>query len=488
MAKDGISLGASNTRAASFPAAARRNTSLPPASSAPTAPAVPIAPAVPSALLAVLFAVFLVACLAPLFTCVYAVADTQSAQHSLVSCEGAYDDAGNVTAAGLRLTIPAGLNHSTSDSGTLMDTWTSDDGNVILTLYTEDYGRNVTRENVDTALEPYLDSKLPWLALAMGGEVVSSELVVNDYGAMAYIGRFNVKNADSSHIDFDYFLICIPAPDTVLMLMYTAPDGVYDLKPTVDALVQTVAPEGTVVDAAVEAPALSTAVDAEEADLDSTMTIDGMTVGYSSSWLVSKSGGAIYFYPSGTSNAMIMVDAPYEIPADLAYSSTQAVLEDYLGGVKQGLAETASVTNVSLGTPAFTTGGGVATARASIEFTMHGRGYVGFVCGAVSGTTLYQFMAASYTDQSDRYQPLFQKVWDSVGIPGADLGLAIDTSSRVSIGGGSGSGDTGGSGDASNPGATGGGDSDDSGERSGGRSLSRAKAGAGTGTGGALSR
>ena len=113
MAKDGISLGASNTRAASFPAAARRNTSLPPASSAPTAPAVPIAPTVPSALLAVLFAIFLVACLTPLFTCGYAVADVpesdaaasseteagdRSSRRSLASCEGTYDDGGNVSA------------------------------------------------------------------------------------------------------------------------------------------------------------------------------------------------------------------------------------------------------------------------------------------------------------------------------------------------------------------------------------------------------
>ena len=186
-----------------------------------------------------------------------AEAQPASIQYPLTSCEGTYDSKGNVTAAGLRLIVPSGLHHSSADSTSKMDVWAAGDGLSYLYLYTEDYGEIVTRDNVETTFGPHYDAMIPEVAEKMGAEVVSQGLVVNDYGKMMYAARLIGRNLGGTRVDLDIFLISIPAPETVLLVVYTAPNGVYDLRPAVDAIVQTIAHEGTAVETVVEGHALS---------------------------------------------------------------------------------------------------------------------------------------------------------------------------------------------------------------------------------------
>ncbi len=157
-----------------------------------------------------------------------------------------------------------------------------------------------------------------------------------------------------------------------------------------------------------------------KANLDSTMTLGDMTFSYSSSWVVREGGGATYLYPDGTTNAMMAVGDP------VAFSATtqdpQSQLEDLLEGLASGFAADPSCEDSSVGEPTFSTSGTVTIAKAPVRFRLNGRDYAGYVCAAVNGDTAYTFSAIASADQIARYEPVFQAMWNTVAIPGMDVG------------------------------------------------------------------
>ncbi len=161
-------------------------------------------------------------------------------------------------------------------------------------------------------------------------------------------------------------------------------------------------------------------------DLDSTMTLGDMTLSYSSSWIVREGSGATYLYPDGTMNAMMTVIDPVALPA--TDQDPQSQLEGLLEGLASGFGADSSSEDSSVGEPTFSTSGTVTTAKASIRFTLDGQDYAGFICAAVNSDTVYAFEAIASVDQITRYEPAFQAVWDTVVIPGMDVGEAGDAS------------------------------------------------------------
>ena len=521
MAKGGISLSASNnssTRGVSLPAAKRHG--------------VPIAPA----MLLALLAAFLVACLTPLFTRENAVADVlesgeQAAQYPLASCEGTYDDAGNVTAAGLQMAMPSSFSYVPELSDAEKDTWRTKDGLSFIQLRTKDYDALLSSEDAhseiaSSAFGLYYDIMFPKVLEATGGTAVSTELVVNDYGTPVFIGRFYLEDYGDAHADIDVFLVSAPAPDKILFVQFMIMNSAYDASVDVSTLARTITPTETTAQTAAGTAAATTGEGASQslatsaettADLDSMIVLGNMTFRYSSSWAISKSDEVAYFYPDGTTSAIMMVMNPAVVTSSLASQDPQDALEDYLVGLKDGIEGIDGCTNVSLGTPSFSASGTVTTATVPLQFTLSGHDYLGFACIAVNSTTLYQFIASSYASQYAKYQPLFQKAWDSATIPGAgpktttDLaGIGQKASEQMAFGQAEAEGTAVGEAEAADeeaeavqeaaepsrrPVISGGriaGDEDgssalgDSEEQSGGRSLSRIQTG--TGTGGALSR